>query len=77
MRKQIAVVVAAVSCVYLFVPEPTDVVPVLGWLDEGAAAAALLWALRSLGVTPGQIFGGVASAADRGPIRDVTPRLRR
>lgn len=52
MKKKLAVLAAVVSGVYLFVPEPTDVFPIVGWLDEGAALAILGWSLRTLGVSP-------------------------
>jgi hypothetical protein len=51
-KKRLAVAAAVFSGVYLFVPEPTDVIPLVGWLDEGAALALLGWSLRTLGVTP-------------------------
>lgn len=56
MKKKLAVLAAVVSGVYLFVPEPTDVFPFIGWLDEGAALAILGWSLRSLGVSPSSFF---------------------
>jgi hypothetical protein len=56
MKKKIALAAAVVSGVYLFVPEPTDVIPVLGWLDEGMALAILGWSMRTLGVTPDAFF---------------------
>ena len=56
MKKQLAVVIGAVSLVYMFVPEPTDVIPIIGWLDEGFAGALLLWSMKTLGVTPSDIF---------------------
>ncbi len=75
MRKQLAVVVGALAFVYLFVPEPSDVVPIIGGLDEGAAGALLLWALRTLGVDPLGVLRGVRGApAEPAAIRDVTPR---
>ena len=52
MKKKFAVLLAVVSGVYLFVPEPTDVFPIVGWLDEGAAFALLMWSMKTLGVTP-------------------------
>lgn len=55
-KKQIAVLVAALSGIYLFVPEPTDLVPVLGWLDEGLALALFGWSMRTLGVNPRRWF---------------------
>ncbi|MEM3905630.1 MAG: hypothetical protein QXQ95_08725 [Thermofilum sp.] len=34
-------IIAGVLCIiYALIPEPTDVLPVIGWLDEGVAAAA-------------------------------------
>ena len=56
MKKKIAVVVGALSAVYMFVPEPTDIIPVLGWIDEGVAGAMLLWSLKTLGITPSAIM---------------------
>jgi hypothetical protein len=60
-KRKVAAVVGAVSLIYLFVPEPTDLIPIIGWLDEGMAGALLLWSLKTLGVSPGAIlsrFGG-------------------
>ncbi|HEY1100977.1 MAG TPA: hypothetical protein VGF99_18710 [Myxococcota bacterium] len=56
MKKQLAVVVGAVSLVYMFVPEPTDLIPIIGWLDEGVAGALLLWSMKTLGVSPSSIM---------------------
>ncbi len=56
MKKKVALVLGALSAVYMFVPEPTDLIPILGWLDEGAAAAILMWSLKTLGMTPGEII---------------------
>jgi hypothetical protein len=55
-KKQLAIVVAALSGVYLFIPEPTDLVPILGWLDEGMALALFGWSMRTLGVDPRRWF---------------------
>ena len=56
VKKKLAVALAVISGVYLFVPEPTDVIPFIGWLDEGVALALLGWSLRTLGVTPTAMF---------------------
>ncbi len=56
-KRKLAAVVGAASFIYLFVPEPTDLIPIVGWMDEGMAAALLVWALRTLGVTPGSLIG--------------------
>jgi hypothetical protein len=65
MKKQAAVVISALSAVYLFVPEPTDVIPILGWLDEGVALALLMWGLRTLKVQadPTSLRSRIVSAA--------------
>lgn len=56
MKKKLAVLAAVVSGVYLFVPEPTDVFPFVGWLDEGAALAILGWSLKTLGISPSMLW---------------------
>lgn len=71
MKKRLALALAVVSGVYLFVPEPTDIVPLLGWLDEGVALALLSWSLRTLGVTPSSLLARV-----RGPKLPIAPRER-
>ncbi len=58
-KKKLAAVVGAVSFIYLFVPEPTDLIPIVGWLDEGMAGALLLWAMKTLGVTPSALMGRI------------------
>jgi hypothetical protein len=80
MKKKLAVVAGAVSFVYLFVPDPSDVIPVLGWLDEGMAAGLLFWSLRTLGVGPSQLFARVADvqqASGRVPAADTSDRALR
>ena len=69
MKKKLAVVVAVLSGVYLFVPEPTDLIPIVGWLDEGMALAMLGWAMSTLGVSPSRLLGRRARA------RVVAPEL--
>jgi len=69
MKKQFAVVVGALSLVYMFVPEPTDLIPVLGWLDEGVAGALLLWSMKTLNVTPSDIFAKLTNRAQPVPVR--------
>ena len=55
-KKKFAVVLSALSLVYMVVPDPSDIVPIIGWLDEGLAAALLLWSMRTLGITPGALM---------------------
>ncbi|MCB1158498.1 MAG: hypothetical protein H7A25_04550 [Leptospiraceae bacterium] len=38
------------SFVYMFIPEATDLVPIIGWLDEGAAGGIFLYSLSKLGI---------------------------
>ena len=52
MKKKVALALAVFSGVYLFIPEPTDLIPIVGWLDEGLALVVLGWSLKTLGVTP-------------------------
>lgn len=59
MKKKLAVVVGALSAVYMFVPEPSDAVPILGWLDEGMAGAMLLWSLKTLQITPSTVLAKI------------------
>ena len=41
---------AIASAIYVFIPEPTDVIPILGWLDEATALAVLTYALKQLDI---------------------------
>lgn len=41
--------VALVSGIYIFIPEVTDVVPVIGWLDEATALGIFMYALKKMG----------------------------
>ncbi|MCR9143081.1 MAG: hypothetical protein NXI24_12580 [bacterium] len=48
--KVLWVVVAIVCGVYIFIPEFTDAIPLIGWLDEATAAGIVLLALQKLRV---------------------------
>jgi hypothetical protein len=66
MKKKIALGLAVLSGAFLVVPEPANLTPIIGWLDEGMALALFAWSLRTLGVTPATIFRrlrGVGAAA--------------
>lgn len=69
MKRKFAVVVGAVSLVYMFVPEPTDLIPIIGWLDEGVAGALLLWSMKTLNVTPSDIFAKFTQRERVVPVR--------
>ena len=42
--------IGLLSLAWIVFPEPTDAVPVLGWLDEAAAAGILIACLNYLGI---------------------------
>lgn len=42
--------VAVASFAYTIFPEPSDLVPFLGWIDEGVAITIFWYALKQLGV---------------------------
>ena len=44
------IILAVVSGVYIVFPEWTDLIPVVGWIDEGIAAIFLTTALSRLGI---------------------------
>lgn len=44
------IIIAILSGIYVFIPEPTDAVPILGWMDEGVAVLILTYALERLGI---------------------------
>lgn len=44
------IAVALFSGVYIFIPEPTDALPIFGWLDEGLAVVLLTTSLAKLGI---------------------------
>ena len=43
--------VAVASAAYVVIPEPTDVIPLAGWIDEGVALSIFWYALKQLGVS--------------------------
>lgn len=50
MKKIFWISIAVFSGIYIFIPEPTDLIPVLGWLDEATAFTILMYALGKLNV---------------------------
>lgn len=50
IQRIIWIIVALFCGFWIVFPEPTDVIPILGWLDEGLAAGILLTALARLGI---------------------------
>ena len=56
MKKLFWISIAAFSGIYIFIPEPTDLIPILGWLDEATALTILIYALKQLGVNVPNFF---------------------
>lgn len=50
MKKIFWIITALATGVYVFIPEPTDIIPILGWLDEATAIALLAYALKQLDI---------------------------
>ena len=48
MKKLFWISIATFSGIYIFIPEPTDLIPILGWLDEATAFTILIYALKNL-----------------------------
>lgn len=44
------ILTAIISAIWILLPEPSDLVPVLGWLDEGLAFYLLITSLNRLGI---------------------------
>ncbi len=43
-------ILSILSFIYVFIPEFTDTIPILGWMDEGIAIAILSYSLQKLGI---------------------------
>ncbi len=57
-KEMIILMIAAVSLIYLFLPSLLpDVVPLIGWLDEGLATTIVLSALKHWGLDLTGLFG--------------------
>ena len=57
-KEMIIVIITAITVVYLFLPSLLpDIVPLVGWLDEGLATTILLSALKHWGLDLTGLFG--------------------
>jgi len=56
MKKLFWISIATFSGIYIFIPEPTDLIPILGWLDEATALTILIYALKNLGINVPSFF---------------------
>ncbi|MFT4645471.1 MAG: uncharacterized membrane protein YkvA (DUF1232 family) [Planctomycetota bacterium] len=61
MKKLFWISIATFSGIYMFIPEPTDFIPVLGWLDEATAFTVLIYALEKLNIKIPNIFKSKSS----------------
>lgn len=50
MKKLFWIVTAVASGIYIFIPEFTDFIPIIGWLDEATALAVLHYSLKQLDI---------------------------
>lgn len=50
MKRLFWIIVAVFSTIYIFIPEFTDVIPIIGWIDEATALAILAYALKQLNI---------------------------
>ena len=58
MKKPFWTIVAILSAIYIITPEPSDLIPIIGWLDEATALAILNFALKQLGINLFEKFFG-------------------
>lgn len=76
VKKGVAALTGIVSAIYLLnlplVPELPDLLPVVGNLDELAAAGVFLWSLRTLGIKPVAMLKG---ARERKRLKAATKEL--
>lgn len=56
MKRIFWIATAVFSGIYIFIPEPTDFIPIIGWLDEATAFGIFMYALKQLGVNVPNIF---------------------
>lgn len=49
-KKWFYIIVSIIMGIYVFIPEFTDVFPLVGWIDEGIAIMILTYALNRLGI---------------------------
>lgn len=57
MKRYFWLALGAVSGIYIFIPEFTDVIPVIGWLDEATAFGLMLYAFKKGGFDLSRFFG--------------------
>lgn len=49
-KKNFWFIVAVASFAYTIFPEPSDLIPFVGWIDEGVAISIFWYALTQLGI---------------------------
>ncbi len=66
IREILIVVISFVALLYLFAPSLIpDLLPVVGWIDEGIATTIVLSALRHYGLDLAGLFGSSYVRSDR------------
>ena len=65
MKKLFWTIVAILSGLYIFIPEFTDVIPIIGWLDEATALVVLNYALKQLDIKLFEKFFGGNKKTDK------------
>lgn len=66
IRELVIIVISVVALFYLFAPSLLpDLVPFVGWLDEGIATTIVLSALRHYGLDLSGLFGSNLARSDR------------
>ncbi len=81
IRELIIIVISIVALLYLFAPSLLpDLVPFIGWLDEGIATTVVLSALRYYGLDLSGLFGSNLVQANRrqqaAPATDAAPQMQ-
>ena len=68
IREFIILIIAVVSVVYLFLPSfLPDIVPLVGWLDEGVATTIMLNVLKHWGFDLTGLFGSSETEKAKSP----------
>ncbi len=49
-KKWFYIIISIIMGIYVFIPEFTDVFPIIGWIDEGIAIMILTYTLSRLGI---------------------------
>ena len=81
IREIVIIIISIAALLYLFAPSLLpDLVPFVGWLDEGIATTIVLSALRHYGLDLSGLFGSKLVRTDRrqqaAPTADSSPQVQ-